>query len=77
MNMSRTTNENIYDINLSLIRVKSTKWFSLNLDRHTTDATQVFKLHVKCLALKIVTTYQKNSNILSPGLHPQVFHTLN
>ena len=41
MNMSLTTDENIYDINLSLIRVKSTKWFSLNLDRHTADVTRV------------------------------------
>ena len=38
-NMSRTTDENLYDINLSSIHVKSTKWFSLNLERHTTDAT--------------------------------------
>ena len=41
MNMSRTTDENLLDINLSLVHVKSTKWFSLNLDRHTTDVTRV------------------------------------
>ena len=39
MNMSRTIDENLYDINLSLVHVKLTKWFYLNLDRHTTDAT--------------------------------------